>query len=315
MGAETKVKAKDENPNLRIWDDLAKTDPAHTKPFNRAGGFKGTAIKPIYIIQRLTEKFGPCGEGWGIGEPKFELVHSQTGEVLVFCTVSCWHGERANLLFGVGGDKAVTLRNDGKMFHDDEAFKKAFTDAVGNAFKFLGVSADVHMGQFDDNKYVEQMRDEFSDGRIPVKEPEAREKLDGPHTSKTALRKAITDLIGKVRKVETVEALDTLKDENKHTINQARRDWPTLIDGDPNIAEDVGLAGAFALRREQLTLSDDARMCLETLDECTSSQELEGWFKLNWKYVEGLDGAERDRVEARYQELEAGLKQLDVVTN
>jgi hypothetical protein len=42
---------------------------------------------------------------------------------------------------------------------------------------------------------------------------------------------------------------------------------------------------------------------------------LDGWFKLNWKYVEELDGAERDTVEARYQELEQGFKQLAEVTD
>jgi hypothetical protein len=41
-----------ENQNLAIWDKLGKTDPEHTKRFARAGGFKGTAIKPIYTTRR-----------------------------------------------------------------------------------------------------------------------------------------------------------------------------------------------------------------------------------------------------------------------
>ena len=44
---------------------------------------------------------------------------------------------------------------------DDEAFKKAYTDALSNAMKFIGVAADVHMGLFDDNKYVQEVRSEF----------------------------------------------------------------------------------------------------------------------------------------------------------
>lgn len=146
--------------NTEIWDALAKTDPKHTKPFNRAGGFKGTAIKPIWIVKRLTDHFGACGVGWGINEPSFQVVPCD-GETLVFCTVSCWHGTRENVLFGVGGDKAQAKRKDGS-FCDDEAFKKAFTDAVGNAFKFIGVGADVHMGLFDDDKYVSQAKAEFA---------------------------------------------------------------------------------------------------------------------------------------------------------
>jgi hypothetical protein len=149
--------------NMRIWNALSKTDPAQTKAFKRAGGFSGTAVKPMWVIKRLTEQFGPCGEGWGIGRPHFEMAHSQTGEVLVYCTVGCWHGNPDNEIYGVGGDKVVTLRNDGKLFHDDEAFKKAFTDAVNNAFKFVGVAADIHMGMFDDSKYVAEVTAEFRD--------------------------------------------------------------------------------------------------------------------------------------------------------
>jgi hypothetical protein len=157
-----------------IWDALAKTDPAHTKPFNRAGGFKGTAIKPIWIVKKLTEQFGPCGVGWGLFEPTFQVVPCD-GEILVFCTASGWHGDRANVLWGVGGDKVMAKRSSG-AFCDDEAFKKAFTDAVGNAFKFLGVSADVHMGLFDDDKYVTAAREEFRE------QPAQAAKPKGPIT-------------------------------------------------------------------------------------------------------------------------------------
>ena len=143
-----------------LWLRLGKTDPAHTKAFNRAGGFKGTAVKPMWVMQRLTEEFGPCGIGWGIDEPKFEVVQAG-GEVLVYCTVGCWHGQMQNTLYGVGGDKVSAKRGDG-VFNDDEAFKKAFTDAIMNAFKFIGVAADVHMGRFDDNKYVQSLKDEFA---------------------------------------------------------------------------------------------------------------------------------------------------------
>jgi hypothetical protein len=145
--------------NMRVWNALGKTDPAHTKQFSRAGGFKGTAIKPIWIAQRLTEQFGPCGIGWGIGRPHFEVVHADE-ETLVYCTVECWHGNPGNAIYGVGGDKVVTRRKDGP-FRDDEAFKKAFTDAVGNAFKFIGVAADVHMGLFEDSKYLAEVNAEF----------------------------------------------------------------------------------------------------------------------------------------------------------
>lgn len=153
-----------------IWEALGTTDPNHTKNFNRAGGFKGTALKPMWAIKRLTEHFGPCGVGWGMGEPSFQVVPGDNKELLVFCTVSGWHGTRENVVWGVGGDKIVTHIKANEQYNrperwdnDDEAFKKAFTDAVMNAFKFVGVGADIHMGLFDDSKYVEQAREAFSE--------------------------------------------------------------------------------------------------------------------------------------------------------
>ena len=65
-------------------------------------------------------------------------------------------------MFGVGGDKVVVKQSSG-LRGDDEAFKKAFTDGVTNALKMIGVGADVHMGLFDDDKYVNHLQEEFSD--------------------------------------------------------------------------------------------------------------------------------------------------------
>jgi len=145
--------------NLKIWDTLGKTDPKHTKPFSRAGGFKGTAMKPIWIIRLMTEHFGPVGIGWGIEKPEFQVIEADK-ERLVYCTVGVWHTSKTNLFYGVGGDKVTAARQSG-TFNSDEAFKMAYTDAVNNALKYLGVGADIHMGQFDDSKYVEEVGREF----------------------------------------------------------------------------------------------------------------------------------------------------------
>lgn len=152
--------------NTAIWDALGKTDPHQTKPFNRAGGFKGTAVKPMWVLRRLTEQFGPAGVGWGVNQPSFQVVNGD-GEILVYCTVSAWHTKPENVLWGVGGDK-VTAKRSGGSFNDDEAFKKAFTDAVNNAFKSIGVGADIHMGLFDDDKYVSTMEREFAGPPVKV---------------------------------------------------------------------------------------------------------------------------------------------------
>ena len=77
------------NENLRIWNELGRTDPAQTKQFTRAGGFKGTAIRPMWANKQMTEFFGPCGVGWGMAEPQFNVVPA-LDELMVFCTVQLY---------------------------------------------------------------------------------------------------------------------------------------------------------------------------------------------------------------------------------
>jgi hypothetical protein len=175
---------------MDLWERLSKTDPSQTKSFKRGGGFTGTAVKPIYTVQRMTEEFGPCGIGWGITEPKFEIVHGDNKEILVFCTVSIWISEDNGLqyIYGVGGDKVVTHIKANEQYkrperweNDDEAFKKAFTDAVGNAMKYLGMSADVHMGLFDDSKYVTARKKEIEDNAKGPEDRTPQEILDQFH--------------------------------------------------------------------------------------------------------------------------------------
>ena len=164
---------------LRIWARLSRTDPKHTKRFQRSGGFSGTAIKPIWTILRMTEVFGPCGTGWGMEKPEFEIQQA-VDEWLVFCTVGIWYvedGHRA-IVYGVGGDKFVVSQKSG-IRASDEAYKMAYTDAIGNAIKFIGVAADVHMGLFDDNKYVKEMEAEFAGvSDAPALTEERRQELE-----------------------------------------------------------------------------------------------------------------------------------------
>ena len=148
--------------NLVIWNTLGRTSPEHTKGFSRAGGFRGTAVKPVYTEQKMTEQFGPCGIGWGFSEPSFQLVPGSDGQTAVYCWLSLWYvheGARSAPIPGVGGDMVIVKQSSG-LRTDDEAFKKAFTDAIGNAMKHIGMSADVHMGRFDDSKYVSDLRRE-----------------------------------------------------------------------------------------------------------------------------------------------------------
>lgn len=138
--------------NLRIWSQVDKTDPAHTKKVTQRGGF--TAISAAYQIMRATEVFGPIGEGWGYhaGAPIFQ-------DALVIVPVTLWHGDRANVFGPMFGGAEWKDRNNRL---DSDAAKKATTDALTKLLSQLGFNADVFLGRFDDSKYVAEMAEEFA---------------------------------------------------------------------------------------------------------------------------------------------------------
>ena len=138
--------------NLRIWNAVEKTNPAHTKKVNQRGGF--TAISAAYQIMAATEQFGPIGIGWGYisGDPIII-------DTLIVVPVTLWHSDRSNTFGPMMGCEEWKDKN-GRV--DSDAPKKATTDAITKLLSQLGFNADVFLGKFDDNKYVQQMEREFA---------------------------------------------------------------------------------------------------------------------------------------------------------
>ena len=203
--------------NTELWDKLCRVPAEHLKSFSRAGGFKGTAIKPMWSFHKMTEQFGSVGLGWGVNQPSFQVVPAGD-EILVYCTVSVWHGNAANTVFGVGGDKVRVVQSSGPR-NDDEAFKKAYTDALTNALKLLGVGADVHMGLWDGNKYVDE--------KPEAPAPAPRLGLTGgtPGASKAANREPFDRMIKEIRNCATVKALTEWKISNAAEIDELPNDF------------------------------------------------------------------------------------------
>lgn len=143
------------NQNMKIWDFLSKTNPEFTKPFSKFGGKTLTTIDPHYQIQMMTNAFGPVGKGWSY------QVEYKYLDKLVFAEVSIQYFlDNKWYAFGpVSSVQSLAKKNGGL---DDEAPKKAMTDAMTKAFSHLGMSADVFLGMFENSKYVESLKKEFS---------------------------------------------------------------------------------------------------------------------------------------------------------
>jgi len=164
--------------NLKLWNLVEKTNPKDTKEFKGKGGFKGTAICAQSQKKKATEVFGLFGsdEGWRLWDEKFEILKISDDfhdNLLVYSAV---------LLYDFEGIKGrICLFSEIKIWNysnsyktwstNNDVHKKVKTDAVTKGLSELGFNSDVFLGMYDDNKYIQQMNEEFN------KKPEKQVKL------------------------------------------------------------------------------------------------------------------------------------------
>jgi len=142
---------KEIKSHMELWNSVEITDPKYTKKVNQRGGF--TAIGAQYQLMRATETFGPMGAGWGV---KTEHIQKWEDVGLAVYEATLWY---------VIGDKehyipihsAIKYHSNGRV--DDDFYKKVATDALTKGLSKLGFNADVFMGKFDDNKYVNKLKE------------------------------------------------------------------------------------------------------------------------------------------------------------
>lgn len=158
---------------LSIYDSCAFVPDNAKKPI-LAGRLKGkTDINPMWRIKMLTSLFGPAGQGWKTENVRYSThTNHENDEVIVICELDLLYRipaddvplasrEWSAPLYGIGGNTLLAREKgytaDGRqtkvLFSDDEAYKKAYTDAIGVACKSLGIGASVYWEQ-DNTKYT-----------------------------------------------------------------------------------------------------------------------------------------------------------------
>lgn len=146
------------------------TPPQEALKVIEAGKLKGKYdINPQHRIEAMTSVYGLCGEGW-----KYEIYHMENiscpeGEILFYMIIAVSikqsDGSWSAPIYGCGGDYIISKNKNG-LVPNDEAFKMAQTDALGNALKNLGVCADVYKGKFD-SKYGKRADAEVTTSDVP----------------------------------------------------------------------------------------------------------------------------------------------------
>ena len=170
--SDTKKSAHALAGRMREWNLLA-TVPQRSLKVIGYGALKGKSdINPQWRYKAMTEVYGPCGKGWSHRLVSSNVVAGANGESLVFLEVAVRIGDGKEFT-GMGGDKVVVKDKHG-LRSNDEAFKMAYTDALGTALKYAGVASEIYEGNFDGSKYLPpssatpEIKEAISDDQLSI---------------------------------------------------------------------------------------------------------------------------------------------------
>jgi len=163
--------------NKDLWERVKVTDPRAVKPIT-GKQYKGNSPKPYWIVERLTDEFGPCGIGWGFTILNERFERFGESESLHIAVVRLWYvmyiegvvhrGEFEQ----VGQTRSSYMSAAGKFIVDEDAPKKSVTDALVKCASYLGFAGDIFSGMWDDSKYVAWAAEEWDRRTTPEPEPQ-----------------------------------------------------------------------------------------------------------------------------------------------
>jgi len=143
---------------------MAETPPEWGTKNITGGRLKGkNDINPQWRFEAMTQIYGLCGFGWWFEVTKMWTEMGQNDEIMAFCNLLLYvkhpdTGQESKPIQATGGAKLVAKETSG--FHnDDDAFKKARTDALGKAMQMLGIGAQIYRNtygtKYSDSQAVE----------------------------------------------------------------------------------------------------------------------------------------------------------------
>jgi hypothetical protein len=136
--------------NLKLWNSTCETDPSIT---SKAGRF--TAIDAYSQIRTATEMWGPYGGKWKLEDIKTEIIEDNGSPIGM---ISWFNFVYPGGSFHISSDVTFSRKaQKGDFSNLNDSSKKIRTDALTKALSYLGFNADVFLGKFDDNKYVEKI--------------------------------------------------------------------------------------------------------------------------------------------------------------
>ncbi|HPU86479.1 MAG TPA: hypothetical protein PLE60_14215 [Candidatus Latescibacteria bacterium] len=293
---ETQLPVTEPAPdNLGIWDLWAKTPPQFTKKVS-LGPRNFTAISPYWQFEQATRIFGPIGRGWGWQNLRYEILRpsDDLGDALLLLRVDLWYMLNSEI-------STIPLENVAELYQwrkaknayeiDTDLWKKLLTDTLTKGFSFLGCSADVFQGLYDDHRYVAQMNAEKWDADRHAW-AEDNETTEPPATA-TETHSAAPETANGSKPGKTPAP--------KNTAAQSTAQAPAQAPDQKKKKE------VFAAL---VSVMEPFGICQESISRHIKTEH--GWSKLSEvpvQYLDNLLGVCRDRVNA-YKKLETSAKFL-----
>jgi hypothetical protein len=147
--------------NLSLWNKVQHTDPAYVKSASN-GRFTFSTIDPQYQLQEATKLWGCYGHRWGLRELKWTIFPTEPPTLMM--EAEFFYPAEISRADGVVLSHAsFPIAVDMRLKPGDDCCKKLMTSARSKALSYLGFSADIFLGKFDDSQYVDEQKIRFGD--------------------------------------------------------------------------------------------------------------------------------------------------------
>lgn len=188
--------------NMKLWNRVKSTDPKYTKDANN-GKYGFTCIDPQWQLQKATELWGPYGLRWGMNDLQFTthddgVVHDNGSVKLMMIQANFFYPAEPQ-----GHQVNFPIAACIKLRAGDDTVKKLITSARSKALSLLGFSADVFLGKFEDNHYVQMAKVKHGD----------QDAFMFKATGRIKTAKTLEDLDAIREKIEEMVGLDTITQE------------------------------------------------------------------------------------------------------
>lgn len=202
---------KESKDNLELWNKVEKTNPEHTKEVTV--GRKFTAINATRQIKEATTLWGKYGHTWCLENIELDFINELANDQILCIAKAIFKYPDGS--FEIGSSIMVQSWVKQKYHSVDSDFvKKVETDMLTKALSKLGFNADVFFGLYDDNKYINDMKQEFKERPVLKKTDESLKKAKQFIESKK-------DTNETNRAIERLEQNYTVSDELKDKLREA----------------------------------------------------------------------------------------------